>query len=313
MVVALLCLVVAGFFVFALCSNLIYWYETLNSPEERIPSLRPGVVACLRQYGVTLGAYFVCVGLFPFGPLLRRRVPERRLGSGLENRRESEPKHWENGSENRESGPESEPGGERESGDGAPVVCIHGLNNNAAVWLYLGNLAAKAGFSVSTYSYSSLFVPLERIISGLEAHITAVEAAFPGKKPVLVCHSLGGLLARHWLERGGNRERVSGLVTLGTPHGGSKLAVLAPGRLAANIVPGSPFLESLRKAAPLPFPCVAFVSPADEAVLPASFLLPPDGWKMRVTAKVGHFSMLFRPSIGKQVLEELLLLTSTPD
>lgn len=267
MLAVLLCLVLAGFFVFALCGSLLYWYETLNSPAGRIPSFRPGVFFCLRQYVVSLGGSFLCVALFPFGPLLRRKVREK-VGA-------------------------------------VPVVMVHGLNNNAAVWLYLGKLADRAGFAVSTYSYSSLFVPLDRIIAGLEAHMGRVEAAFPGKKPVLVCHSLGGLLARHWLERGENRERVAGLVTLGTPHGGSKLAVLAPGRLAEIIVPGSAFLEALREAKPLPFPCTALVSPSDEAVLPASGLLPPEGWTMRVTAATGHFSMLFWPSVGRQLLEEL--------
>lgn len=272
---ALLLLMLAGFFLFAFCSNLLYWYETLNTPDKRIPSPRLGPIACLRQYAASLTGYFLCVGLFPFGPLLRRKV--------------------EKGS------------------DAQPVICIHGLNNNAAVWLRLSRRMEGEGYSVSTCSYFSLFVSLERIIAGLDAHIREAEAAFPGTKPILVCHSLGGLLARHWLDIGDNRERLAGLITLGSPHRGSKLAVLAPGRLAANIVPGSAFLAALSAARPLPFPCTALVSPTDEAVLPASGLLPPEGWSMRVTARAGHFGMLFRPSICAMVLEELKKATARPD
>lgn len=272
---ALLLLILAGFFLFALCSNLLYWYETLNTPDERIPSPKPGPIACLRQYVATLVGYFLCVGLLPFGPLLRRRV--------------------EKGS------------------DAQPVICIHGLNNNAAVWLWLSRRMDKDGYSVSTCSYFSFFVSLERIIAGLDAHIREVEASFPGKKPLLVCHSLGGLLARHWLAIGDNRDRLAGLITLGTPHRGSRLAVLAPGRLAATIVPGSAFLAALSEARPLPFPCTALVSPTDEAVLPAPGLLPPEGWTMRVTARVGHFGMLFRPSICAMVLEELKVALTRQD
>lgn len=272
---ALLLLILAGFFLFAVCGSLIYWYETLNTPDKRIPSPRPGLIACLRQYAASLAGYFLCVGLFPFGPLLRRKVAK--------------------------------------GGDAQPVVCIHGLNNNAAVWLCLSRRMGREGYSVSTYSYFSSFVSLERIIAGLDAHIHEVEAAFPGKKPILVCHSLGGLLARHWLDMGDNRERLAGLVTLGTPHRGSKLAVLAPGRLAAKIIPGSAFLAALSAARALPFPCTALVSPTDEAVLPASGLLPPEGWAMRVTVRAGHFGMLFRPSISAMVLEELKMATAGRD
>lgn len=272
---ALFVLALAGFFLFALCSSLLYWYETLNTPDERIPSPKPGPVVCVRQYLASLAGYFLCVGVLPFGLFLRRWVEK--------------------------------------GGDAQPVICIHGLNNNAAVWLWLSRRMDREGYSVSTYSYFSLFVSLERVIAGLDAHIRKVEAAFPGKKPLLVCHSLGGLLARHWLDIGDNRERLSGLVTLGTPHRGSKLAALAPGRLAANIVPGSAFLAALSAARPLPFPCTALVSPTDEAVLPASGLLPPEGWTMRVTARAGHFGMLFRPSICAMVLEELKMAAARRD
>lgn len=263
----LIALVIAGFLLFALCVSLIYWYETLNSPDGRIPSPAPGLAACLHQYGASLCGYIACSGLFICGPLLRRAVKGDK--------------------------------------DARPVVCIHGLNNNAAVWLRLARRMDAAGYAVSSYSYGSLFVPLERIIAGLDAHMAEVEAAHPGRKPVFVCHSLGGLLARHWLALGDNSERVAGLLTLGTPHGGSKLAVLAPGALAKNLVPGSFFLATLAVAPPLPFPCVALVSPADEAVLPAANLVPPPGWTMRLTERTGHFGMLFRPSVAAMALDAL--------
>jgi len=96
------------------------------------------------------------------------------------------------------------------------------------------------------------------------------------------------------------------VITLGTPHGGSKLATLAPGALAKNITPGAALIAALREAPPLTgIACVSLVSPADEAVLPASGLVPPEGWKLRLTHKIGHFSMLFCPSVARMVLEEL--------
>lgn len=262
-------LVLSGFAVFSLCSNILYWYESLNTDSGDIPTLRPGLWRCLRMYVISVCGYLTCVGLFPLGPLLRRK-PGPGADATL-----------------------------------PPVVLVHGLNNNASAWLYLGRVLGTAGFGVSTYSYSSLFVPLERIMERFDAHIRRVEALGLGR-PVLVCHSLGGLLARNWLRTPGNAARIGGLITLGTPHGGSKLAVFAPGALGQSITPRGSLVRALREAAQPEVPCVSLVSPTDEAVLPAAHLAPPAGtwWRMRVTSPVGHYSMLYCPAVARMVIEE---------
>ena len=264
--------VLAGYMIFTLCSNIIYWYETLNSPEPAIPSPRPGLFACLFSYANSLGSYLLCAVVFVLGPFSGRKI-------------EKTPAH----------NPQL-----------PPLILIHGIYNSAAVWLYLGRRFHKAGHPVSTYSYRSLFTSPQRILQNLEAHVLAVEAAFPGQRPVFVCHSLGGLLVRHWLLAPENRERAGGLLTLGTPHKGSKAAALGPGSLVKNILPTAGFILSLQDAPDLaPLPRVSLVSPTDEAVLPASSLLPPQGWRMRVTNMAGHFSMLFCPRVAGIVMREL--------
>lgn len=264
-------LVMSGFAVFSLCSNILYWYERMNAEPGPISAPRPGLWRCLRMYVISGCGYLICVGLFPLGPLVRRKV-----AAGT---------------------------------DAAlpPVVLIHGLNNNASAWLYLGRALRNAGFGVSTYSYSSVCVSLERIMEGLEAHIRKVEALGLGR-PVLVCHSLGGLLARNWLREPGHAQRIAGLITLGTPHGGSKLAVFAPGMLGQSITPRGSLVRSLQALEAQPeVPCVSLVSPTDEAVLPAANLVPPVGlwWRMRVTPPIGHYSMLYCPAIARMVMEEI--------
>ena len=264
--------VLAGYMVFTLYSNLIYWYETLNSPEPAIPSPRPGLIVCLFCYINSLGSYVLCAITAVLSPFCRRRV---------------------------EKTPGQTPGL-------PPLILIHGIYNGAAVWLYLGRRFRKAGFPVSTCSYRSFFISPERILSGIEEHARAVEAAFPGQKPVFVCHSLGGLLVRHWLLLPGNKDRAGGVLTLGTPHRGSKVAALGPGGLVKHIMPAAGFIRALQNAPDLsPLPCVSLVSPTDEAVLPSSNLLPPAGWRMRVTNAVGHFSMLFCLIVAQTTMEEL--------
>jgi hypothetical protein len=55
-----------------------------------------------------------------------------------------------------------------------------------------------------------------------------------GAKAVFVCHSMGGLIVRYYLEVLGGREDARRLITLGTPHSGSIRAIQA---LAGGLVP----------------------------------------------------------------------------
>ncbi|MFC6079563.1 esterase/lipase family protein [Sphaerisporangium aureirubrum] len=57
----------------------------------------------------------------------------------------------------------------------------------------------------------------------------------PGAKVVFVCHSMGGLIARYYLEVLGGREIARGLVTIGTPHQGAAKAAAA---LSLGLAPG---------------------------------------------------------------------------
>jgi pimeloyl-ACP methyl ester carboxylesterase len=56
----------------------------------------------------------------------------------------------------------------------------------------------------------------------------------PGRRAVFVCHSMGGLLARYYLEVLGGREIARRLITIGTPHQGAAKAAVA---LSLGLVP----------------------------------------------------------------------------
>lgn len=280
-------------FVFLLacfCGSVLYWYETLNNPQERIPPPKPGLFPCLLHYGGALISYSLCLVLVIAGPFLRRKP-------GLKG-----------GTSATDSAPDPE--AEGRAPVFPPIILIHGIYNNAGAWLFMARVLAKAGYSVSTYEYSSFSASLETILRGLDERVSTV-LRLSGEKPVLIGHSLGGLLSRKWLADYNGSDRVRGVITLGTPHGGSKMAVFAPGALARSIRPDGLLVAALRDLPPaVDLPCVSLVSTEDEAVLPASLLLPPQGWTMRLTPPRMHFSMLFSPRVAGMVLEELRAIRS---
>ena len=62
----------------------------------------------------------------------------------------------------------------------------------------------------------------------------------------VIGHSLGGLIARYYVQRLGGHERVHTLVTMGTPHAGTYTAyMLLPYRLARQLRPGSDLTTEL--------------------------------------------------------------------
>ena len=112
----------------------------------------------------------------------------------------------------------------------------------------------------------------------------------------MIGHSLGGLLARYFVQCRGGDAVVHTLVTLATPHGGTELARLAPlAPLVRQLSPRSPVIAEL--AAPAPG-CrtrfLALASDIDHLVVPGRLarLDHPDLDVTNLTiAGVGHLSM----------------------
>jgi hypothetical protein len=89
----------------------------------------------------------------------------------------------------------------------------------------------------------------------------AGDGAGDGQPPdiVLVCHSMGGLIARYYLEVLGGRERVGKLITIGTPFAGSVKAVRVLAGDAARPLGG---LNEMLTATARSFPSVRQLLPS---------------------------------------------------
>ena len=105
----------------------------------------------------------------------------------------------------------------------------------------LDALYSDFGIAVVGYPHNTL-APIEsnaqRLVELLERHLRDGSEA----KLVFVCHSRGGLVARHALALlAGDKawgERLAELITFGTPHDGAAIAETATGREAAAYVLG---------------------------------------------------------------------------
>lgn len=98
------------------------------------------------------------------------------------------------------------------------VVILHGLYMSGFVMLPLSKRITKHGYETLNLSYKSLAPNKSAIFQQIDQFIGDEGTA-------LVCHSMGGLIARAYLEANSQQARcVEKVITLGTPHKGATIA-----------------------------------------------------------------------------------------
>ena len=175
-----------------------------------------------------------------------------------------------------------------------PVLLVHGYCCSRASWWWLRRRLETAGWTVATITLEPVYAAIDSYVEPLARRIDAVLKETGAGQLVLVGHSMGGLVARAYLQRFGD-ARVKRLITLGTPHQGSRLADLGLGENGRQMRPGSRWLQSLAVPPAAVDPLVIY-SPHDEFVLPASLLQLSVG-RHNAIPGLGHLAMLYSPRV----------------
>ncbi|MBI3555834.1 MAG: hypothetical protein HY074_06200 [Deltaproteobacteria bacterium] len=187
-------------------------------------------------------------------------------------------------------------------GEQRTVVLIHGYMANRSGMLLLGTyLRARGGANqVLSFNYRSA----AGIENGARELKEYLRKHVRGGRIDLVCHSLGGLVARVYLQELGGARRVDQCVTLGTPHRGTYNAYWVASRVGRELRPDSALLQRLEasrgKAAAVQF--TSIVAGSDNIVIPRVFAANEDTIHL---SDVGHMGMLFSPAAFSAVFQRL--------
>jgi pimeloyl-ACP methyl ester carboxylesterase len=182
-----------------------------------------------------------------------------------------------------------------------PILLVHGIIDNHAIFTVLDRDLRRRGFrTISAYDYGLFTNDVPAAAELLGDAIEKVAANTGYERIHVIGHSLGGLMARYYVQRLGGDAHVHTLVTLGTPHAGTRLAQAFPlARLVRQLTPESPVIRELAEpAAGCRTRFVAFYSDIDHLIVPSrnARLDHPDLDVRNVAVRgVGHLSM---PSNG---------------
>lgn len=266
----------------AIATYLLYWYEHQSRIESLFPTrnaahlaVRCGVLSAFR-------AQLFCFSIYLGGTFLQywhKRVP--RLPADAE----------------------------------SPIIMVHGLFHNSTAWVLFRMWFRMMGLRNCASFYYSSCKSFDVVSAELDKYLMAVLKQSPDSKPVLIGHSLGGLLLRNWLASSEQADKVAGLITLGTPMLGSKLATFSVTNLGQQLDFKGELISQIEKreqARKIPAaPCYAFYSPVDNMVMPQeSVSTPPKGWVVIRTKAVSHLAMLNDKTIAEQVAKTVKKLFS---
>jgi hypothetical protein len=193
---------------------------------------------------------------------------------------------------------------------GTPILLVHGLVDNRSIFTLLRRALQRRGFGrVLTLNYSPFTQDVRTAAARLERLVERTCEQTGYERVHVVGHSLGGLVARYYVQRMGGDARVHTLVTLGSPHAGTHAAYLLPQRLVRQLRPGSDLMRDL--AEPVTACRTRFVSywsDLDQLIVPkrSARLDHPDLQVRNVLLRgVGHMSL---PISGRVVHEIAMLL-----
>jgi len=264
---------------------LVRVVSSLTHPERSVSWVRNAASSQARE----VAAAVATIGLWPMGWVAPRPAGDRAGGAPMTGRRAA-------------------------PGD-VPVLLVHGYGANRSNWHFVERRLRSGGFgSVHAVNYNPLTSDLPGLARWFAGEVDDLRRRSGVDDVHVVGHSLGGVVARYAIQVLGV-EGVATCVSLGSPHGGVRLArPVRPlpgglGAVARQLRPDAPEMVLLRSSArPMATRFVAVAGGSDLIVPTGRALIrePELGATNLVVPHHGHLSLLFSASMADALLHQLL-------
>jgi triacylglycerol lipase len=182
------------------------------------------------------------------------------------------------------------------------IVLLHGFMATAGVFRPMRTrLEREPGVLAASFSHAP-GLGMRRIAAQLA---TLVRKIHPGARVHLVGHSLGGVVARLYVQEMGGHRRVSQTFSLGSPFGGARVAERLPLLVGAELHGESALLARVRAEAHRGgVPHTSVIGGADKLVSRADSARFPIGDAVVLEGR-GHNMLLFDDEVARLILRRV--------
>lgn len=183
-----------------------------------------------------------------------------------------------------------------------PILLLHGYMMRGWVLLYIKKRLQKDGWDqVYTWNYMPPFKKIPYYAEQLRDKVEDILKKTTHTKIILIGHSMGGLLARYYINFFQGKNYVDKLITLGTPHKGTQLWSFSYSPCGMDMRPGSNFFKSL-KVVPNNIKILSIYSSFDEIVIPyQNSILNWKNVKNKEFDDLGHMRLIFSPKVYEEI------------
>ncbi len=188
-----------------------------------------------------------------------------------------------------------------------PVILVHGIFNSGYVFYSLKKKLEAKGLQC----FAPDLKPLDGR-KGIENWALQLKTAINNqygetRKITLIGFSMGGIVARYYLQSFEGYKRVGSFFTISSPHHGSYLAYLYPGKGTKQLRPGNNFLNNLEKGEEVyqDMSVYSYWTPFDLMIIPASSSV----WKIANNKKyycLFHLQMLFHKPLAEDICKIII-------
>jgi triacylglycerol lipase len=126
-----------------------------------------------------------------------------------------------------------------------PLLLLHGLGDTSRLFKRLKAYLEERGWQVHTIDLSPNNGKAGLEVLAGQVHAYIQQHLGPGAPLDLIGFSMGGLVARYYVQRLGGLQHVQRLITISSPHQGTWTAYLLPRLGVRQMRPGSEFLQDL--------------------------------------------------------------------
>lgn len=193
------------------------------------------------------------------------------------------------------------------AGSGTPVVLVAGyLENSGTMWV-LGRKLRARGFRVVHVDLPNTLRRIEKNAAWLRDTLESIRQETGAAELAYVGHSMGGVIGRALLHCDPPPPLpIKTVVTIGSPHRGTRVARWGPGPSARDMCPLSEHVCRYPHGQSRPVPVHTLVAVQDEITTPAWAAVLGEGEDVLLDLPLGHVGPLFLSRVADQVERWLL-------